>query len=66
MQKELQPIDLATCVEASLHSSLDGIDLPRARLYGVSIVDADGVRANQNGALRIIFLAEHGDVHELL
>jgi len=66
MQKELEPIDLATCVEASLHSSLDGFDLPRARLYGVSIVDADGVRTNQNGALRISFLAEHGDVYELL
>ncbi|MGA1654152.1 MAG: hypothetical protein ACO384_06685, partial [Ilumatobacteraceae bacterium] len=66
MQKQLEPIDLAKCVESSLHSSLDGFDLPRARLYGVSIVDADGVRSNHNGALRISFLAEHGDVYELL
>lgn len=66
MQKQLKPIDLATCVESSLHTSLDGFELPRARLYGVSIVDSDGVRANQNGALRISFLAEHGDVYELL
>ncbi|NDE70739.1 MAG: hypothetical protein EB050_06320 [Actinobacteria bacterium] len=66
MQKQLEPIDLAKCVESSLHTSLDGFDLPRARLYGVSIVDADGVRANHNGALRISFLAEHGDVYELL
>jgi len=66
MQKQLEPIDLAKCVESSLHTSLDGFDLPRARLYGVSIVDAVGVRANHNGALRISFLAEHGDVYELL
>ena len=66
MQKQLEPIDLAKCVESSLHTSLDGFDLPRARLYGVSIVDADGVRSNHNGALRISFLAEHGDVYELL
>ncbi|MFZ9210391.1 MAG: hypothetical protein ACO3FJ_06760, partial [Ilumatobacteraceae bacterium] len=66
MQKQLEPIDLAKCVESSLHSSLDGFDLPRARLYGVSIVDADGVLSNHNGALRISFLAEHGDVYELL
>ncbi|MFM9093840.1 MAG: hypothetical protein ACKORD_03040, partial [Acidimicrobiaceae bacterium] len=37
MQKQLEPIDLAKCVESSLHTSLDGFDLPRARLYGVSI-----------------------------
>ena len=66
MQKQLEPIDLATCVESSLHTSLDGFDLPRARLYGVSIVNPEGVRSNQNGALRISFLAEHGDVYELL
>jgi len=66
MSNRPQPIDLATCVEASLHSSLDGFDLPRARLYGVSIADADGVRTNEDGALRISFLAEHGDVYELL
>ena len=66
MQKHLEPIDLAKCVESSLHTSLDGFDLPRARLYGVSIVDADGVLSNHNGALRISFLAEHGDVYELL
>jgi hypothetical protein len=59
-------IAIATCVEASLHSSLDGFDLPRARLYGVSIVDASGITSHQDGALRISFLAEHGDVYELL
>ena len=61
-----KPIDLATCVEASLHTSLDGFDLPRARLYGVSIVNANGVVSHEDGALRISFLAEHGDVYELL
>ncbi len=61
-----KPIDLATCVEASLHTSLDGFDLPRARLYGVSIVNANGVASHEDGALRISFLAEHGDVYELL
>lgn len=60
------PIALATCVEASLHTSLDGFDLPRARLYGVSIVDPLGIATQQDGALRISFLAEHGDVYELL
>lgn len=66
MHQDPTPIALATCVEASLHSSLDGFNLPRARLYGVSIVDAKGVNAHQDGALRISFLAEHGDVYELL
>ena len=61
-----KPIDLATCVEASLHTSLDGFDLPRARLYGVSIVNANGVASHEDGALRISFLAEHGDVYELI
>ena len=60
------PIALATCVEASLHTSLDGFDLPRARLYGVSIVDPLGIATQRDGALRISFLAEHGDVYELL
>lgn len=64
--KRPKPIDLATCVEASLHTSLDGFELPRARLYGVSIVDPSGVATQQDGALRISFLAEHGDVYELL
>ena len=66
MQKQLEPIDLAKCVESSLHTSLDGFDLPRARLYGVSIVDADGVRSNHNGALRISLLAAYGHVSALL
>ena len=66
MHDDLTPLAIATCVEASLHSSLDGFNLPRARLYGVSIVDAKGVASNQDGALRISFLAEHGDVYELL
>jgi len=61
-----KPIALATCVEASLNSSLDGFDLPRARLYGVSVVDPIGVANHEDGALRISFLAEHGDVYELL
>lgn len=61
-----KPIALATCVEASLNSSLDGFDLPRARLYGVSVVDPIGVAKHQDGSLRISFLAEHGDVYELL
>ena len=62
----ITPVSLATCVEQSLHLSLDGFDLPRARLYGISIVDAEGVAKMDNGALRITFLAEHGDVYELL
>jgi hypothetical protein len=66
MHDDLTPIAIATCVEASLHSSLDGFNLPRARLYGVSIVDATGIASHQDGALRISFLAEHGDVYELL
>jgi hypothetical protein len=66
MHDDPTPIAIATCVEASLHSSLDGFDLPRARLYGVSIVDASGITSHQDGALRISFLAEHGDVYELL
>ena len=66
MHDDLTPIAIATCVEASLHSSLDGFNLPRARLYGVSIVDANGIASHQDGALRISFLAEHGDVYELL
>ena len=66
MHDDPTPLAIATCVEASLHSSLDGFNLPRARLYGVSIVDAKGVASNQDGALRISFLAEHGDVYELL
>ena len=66
MHDDPTPLAIATCVEASLHSSLDGFNLPRARLYGVSIVDAKGVASNQDGALRISFLAEHGDVYEVL
>jgi hypothetical protein len=60
------PLDLAVCVEASLHGSLDGFGLRRARLYGVTVVDPDGLRRGADGALRISFLAEHGDVYELL
>ena len=66
MHDDPTPIAIATCVEASLHSSLDGFNLPRARLYGVSVVDAKGISSHQDGALRISFLAEHGDVYELL
>lgn len=66
MHDDPTPLAIATCVEASLHSSLDGFNLPRARLYGVSIIDAKGIASNQDGALRISFLAEHGDVYELL
>lgn len=65
-QHTLSPVTLATCVEYSLHLSLDGFDLSRARLYGISIVDEDGAARNEDGALRITFLAEHGDVYELL
>jgi len=60
------PVALATCVEQSLHMSLDGFDLKRARLYGISVVDAGGVNRLEDGALRITFLAEHGDVYELI
>ncbi|MEK7295931.1 MAG: hypothetical protein AAB018_05285 [Actinomycetota bacterium] len=62
----ISPVALATCVEHSLHTSLDGFDLKRARLYGVAVVDPQGVVDNADGALRITFLAEHGDVYELL
>lgn len=62
----ISPVALATCVEHSLHTSLDGFDLKRARLYGVAVVDPEGVAENVDGALRITFLAEHGDVYELL
>jgi hypothetical protein len=44
----ITPVSLATCVEQSLHLSLDGFDLPRARLYGISIVDAEGVAKMDN------------------
>ena len=60
------PVALATCVEHSLNLSLSGFDLKRARLYGVNIVDSQGVEDLANGALRISFLAAHGDVYELL
>ena len=46
--------------------SLDGFDLKRARLYGISVVDVGGVDHLEDGALRITFLAEHGDVYELI
>ena len=46
--------------------SLDGFDLKRARLYGISVVDVGGVDRLEDGALRITFLAEHGDVYELI
>jgi len=62
----ISPVALARCVEHSLHTSLDGFDLKRARLYGVAIVDPEGMADNADGALRITFLAEHGDVYELL
>ena len=65
-QHTISPVTLATCVEHSLHLSLDGFDLSRARLYGISIVDEEAAARNENGALRITFLAEHGDVYELL
>ena len=60
------PSILAACVERSLHVSLDGFAHKHARLYGVSIVDLNAAHRNDNGALRITFLAEHGDVYELL
>jgi len=60
------PLTLATCVERSLHLSLDGFDEHQARLYGVSVVDEEAARSQEDGALRITFLAEHGDVYELL
>lgn len=65
-QHSISPVTLATCVEDSLHLSLDGFELSRARLYGISIVDEQAVARNENGAFRITFLAEHGDVYELL
>jgi hypothetical protein len=60
------PVALATCVEHSLNLSLSGFDLKRARLYGINVVDPLGVEQKVDGALRISFLAEHGDVYELL
>lgn len=60
------PVSLATCVEHSLNLSLSGFDLKRARLYGINIVEPLGVDGKVDGALRIAFLAEHGDVYELL
>jgi hypothetical protein len=62
----LTPVTLATCVEHSLNLSLSGFDLKRARLYGITVVDPAGVEQHADGALRISFLAEHGDVYELL
>lgn len=62
----ITPVSLATCVEHSLHLSLPGFDLKRARLYGINVVDPNGVEQRADGALRISFLAEHGDVYELL
>ena len=63
---QLDPIVLAACVEDSLHGSLDGFELRRARLYGITVVDPTAVREHADGALRITFLAEHADVYELL
>ena len=60
------PLDLATCVEHSLHLSLDRFDLSAARLYGITVVDPEGIPAKADGSLRITFLAEHADVYELL
>lgn len=60
------PLHLATCVEHSLHLSLDRFDLSAARLYGITVVDPEGITSNVDGALRITFLAEHADVYELL
>ena len=62
----ITPVALATCVEHSLNLSLSGFDLKRARLYGISVVDPQGIEGNVDGSLRISFLAEHGDVYELL
>ena len=62
----ITPVALATCVEHSLNLSLSGFDLKRARLYGINVVDSRGVERQADGALRISFLAEHGDVYELL
>ena len=53
-------------MEHSLHLSLDRFDLSKARLYGITVVDPDGIPDTTDGALRITFLAEHGDVYELL
>ena len=53
----VSPVALATCVEHSLNLSLSGFDLKRARLYGINVVDADGVDEKTDGALRISFLA---------
>ncbi len=53
-------------MEHSLHLSLDRFDLSKARLYGITVVDPHGIPDNTDGALRITFLAEHGDVYELL
>ena len=47
------PLDLATCVEHSLHLSLDRFDLSAARLYGITIVDPKGIASNVDGSLRI-------------
>lgn len=63
---QLDPIVLAACVEDSLHGSLDGFELRRARLYGITVVDPTAVREHADGALRITFLAEHPDVYQLL
>ena len=60
------PLDLATCVEHSLHLSLDRFDLSAARLYGITVVDPEGIPTKADGSLRITFLAEHADVYELL
>lgn len=60
------PLTLASCVERSLHLSLDGFDHHQARLYGVTVVDEEAAKQQQDGSLRITFLAEHGDVYELL
>lgn len=62
----LTPIAVASCVEHSLHLSLPGFDVPRARLYGISVVDPRGVERNVDGALRLSYIAEHPDVYSLL
>ena len=62
----LTPIAVASCVEHSLHLSLPNFDLPRARLYGITVVDPRGVERNVDGALRLSYIAEHPDVYALL
>jgi hypothetical protein len=62
---------LASAVEERIHHMVGSFHLDNARLYGVTVVDADAVRAHgedgdDDSAFRLSAIAEHPDIYELL